>query len=77
MNLNGMNHSVSMAIFRVIELSYQQKQTTTWRDIFEFLRIPKAYWEDDTDLDEKIVINSDEELDMMKNLLLAKMFTSH
>jgi len=77
MNSNNLHKDICLGIFRVIELCYQQGVTTTWKDIYVFLRIPESIWEDDQDLDEKIVVNSDLELDMVKNLLLAKFETLH
>ncbi len=77
MNLNALHKEVCMAIFTVIELCYQQGNTTTWRDIFLFLRLPEYIWRDDSDLDEKIIISSDEELEMVRNLLLSRFNTIH
>lgn len=77
MNSVEIHKEVCLQIFRVIELCYSQGVTTTWKDIYLFLRIPKYIWEDDTDLDEKIIVNSDEELEMIKNLLLSQFSTRH
>lgn len=77
MNIDHLHKEVCLQIFRVIELCYSQRVTTTWKDIYLFLRLPKHIWEDDTDLDEKIIINSDEELEMIKNLLLSHFSTRH
>lgn len=77
MNTQELHKEVCLQIFRVIELCYSQGVTTTWKDIYLFLRLPKHIWEDDTDLDEKIIISNDEELEMIKSLLLANFSTKH
>lgn len=77
MNVNNLHKEVCMAIFQVIELCYQQGVTTSWQDIYKFLRIPQHMWEDDPDLGDKIMISSQEELEMIKNLLLSKFETLH
>ena len=77
MNTQELHKEICLQIFRVIELCYSQGVTTSWKDIYLFLRIPNSIWEDDTDLDEKIQISSDEELEMIRNLLLAKFNTIH
>ena len=75
--IDELSQQYSWAIFRVIELCYTQNVTTTWRDIFLFLRIPSSIWYNDPDLDEKIIIESDEELEMMRTLLQSKHSTLH
>lgn len=77
MNTHLLHKEICLQIFRVIELCYQQGTTTTWHDIYVFLRIPRMIWDDDPDLDEKIIINSDEELEMIRTLLLANFETRH
>jgi hypothetical protein len=77
MNINQLHKEICLQIFRVIELCYSQGVTTTWRDIYLFLRLPKNIWEGDTDLDEKIIVSSDQELEMIKALLLSKFETRH
>ena len=77
MNSNQLHKEICLQIFRVIELCYSQNVTTTWRDIYQFLRLPKNIWEGDIDLDEKIVISSQEELEMIRDLLLSKFETHH
>jgi len=77
MNLNELHQTISYSIFRVIELCYSQGVTTTWRDIYLFLRFPEHLWIDDEFLDEKIYINSEEELEMMRDLLISKFDTLH
>ena len=77
MNVNNLHKEICLQIFRVIELCYSQGVTTTWRDIYLFLRLPKNIWEGDTDLDEKIIVSSDQELEMIRDLLLANFSTKH
>lgn len=77
MNVNQLHKEICLQIFRVIELCYSQGVTTTWRDIYLFLRLPKNIWEGDTDLDEKIIVSSDQELEMIRDLLLANFSTKH
>jgi hypothetical protein len=74
---NQIAEMYSWAIFRVIELCYSQNVTTTWRDIYIFLRIPPLLWNDDSDLDEKIYVQNDEELEMFRSLLQSKHSTIH
>lgn len=69
--------TISWNIFRVIELCYSQGVTTTWKDIYLFLRIPADIWQDDLDLDEKISIKDEEELEMFREMLTAKFQTLH
>jgi len=77
MNVNNLHKEICLQIFRVIELCYSQGVTTTWRDIYLFLRLPKNIWEGDSDLDEKIIVSSDQELEMIRDLLLANFSTKH
>lgn len=77
MNVNQLHKEICLQIFRVIELCYSQGVTTTWRDIYLFLRLPKNIWEGDSDLDEKIIVSSDQELEMIRDLLLANFSTKH
>ncbi len=77
MNINQLHKEICLQIFRVIELCYSQGVTTTWRDIYLFLRLPKNIWEGDSDLDEKIIVSSDQELEMIRDLLLANFSTKH
>jgi len=64
-------------IMRVIELCYQQGVTTTWRDIFLFLRFPEESWGDDTDLDEPIVINKESDLVIMRAMISSFFAVKH
>ena len=73
----NLEHYLSTSIFRVIELCFHQNVTTTWRDIYQFLRVPEYIWADEPDLDERIIINSFEELEMMRELLTANFNTKH
>ena len=74
---NHISEFVSDAMMQVIELCYQQNVTTTWKDIYLFLRIPEHIWEDEDDLDEKIIIQSEEELKLMRELLSSRFATKH
>lgn len=64
-------------VFQVIELCYQQGVTTTWRDIYQFLRIPEAVYEGEPDLDEPIIIQNDYELEQMRLVLESRFNTLH
>jgi hypothetical protein len=64
-------------IMRVIELCYEQNVTTTWRDIFLFLRFPEESWRDDPDLDERIVINSESDLVIMRAMISSWFAVKH
>lgn len=77
MNEQELTETISWNIFRVIELCYTQGVTTTWKDIYLFLRIPSTVWEDDPGLDEKIIIENDEELEMFREMLTSKFNTIH
>ena len=68
---------IADSIIRVLELCFQQNVTTTWRDIFLFLRFPPETWKDDMDLDEKIYINTEEDLDLMRTMIMARFSTKH
>ena len=76
-NLNITEEAISMAMFKVIELHYSQKVAVTWRDIYLFLHIPEHIWIDEDDLDEKIIIENDEALEMMREMLIARFNTLH
>jgi len=77
MNSNQLHQIICYNIFRVIELCYTQRVTTTWKDIYLFLRIPNVIWHDEPDLDEPILVSSEEELEMLRELLMAKFSTQH
>ena len=65
------------AILKVIELCYQQGVTTTWRDIFLFLRFPEAAWADMPDLDEPIAINQESDLVIMRAMISSWFAVKH
>ena len=65
------------AILKVIELCYQQGVTTTWRDIFLFLRFPEAAWQDMPDVDEPIVINQESDLVIMRAMISSWFAVKH
>lgn len=69
--------AISEAIIKVLELCYEQGVTTTWRDIFTFLRFPIEAWKDDIDLDEKIVVNSESDLVIMKAMITSRYAVKH
>ena len=64
-------------IMRVIELCYEQGVTTTWRDIFLFLRFPKAAWGEMPDIDEPIVINQESDLVIMRAMISSWFAVKH
>lgn len=76
-NLNEKHKIVSDSIFKVIELCYQQGVTTTWRDIFLFLRFPEAAWRDDPDLDEPIIIKTESDLVIMRAMISSFFAIKH
>jgi hypothetical protein len=65
------------AIFKVIKLYYQQGKTTTWREIFLFLQLSSESYEDMLDLDEHIIINSEEDLDIMQAMIASRFAVKH
>ena len=65
------------AILKVIELCYQQGVTTTWRDIFLFLRFPETAWADMPDLDEPIAINQESDLVIMRAMISSWFAVKH
>ena len=65
------------AILKVIELCYQQGVTTTWRDIFLFLRFPETAWQDMPDIDEPIVINQESDLVIMRAMISSWFAVKH
>jgi len=76
--LDEITERVVNAIMQVIELCYQQGVTTTWRDIYLFLRFPEEAWQDEEDLDERIIIMSQNDLDTMKAMIKTKfLFRRH
>ena len=77
MTPNQLHQVISYNIFRVIELCYSQGVTTTWKDIYLFLRIPSHIWSMEQDIDEKIIIDSEEELETMRELLISRFSARH
>lgn len=77
MNQNQLHQIISYSIFRVIELCFEQGVTTTWRDIYLFLRFPKHLWDDDKDLDDKIIIKSRDDLELMRDMLISRFTIKH
>jgi len=77
MSFDKLHQVMSYNIFRVIELCFEQGVTTTWRDIYLFLKVPEKVWATETDIDEKIIISSKEELEMIRELLISKFTTMH
>lgn len=71
------HQAVCEAIYRVLELCFHQGVTTTWRDIFLFLRLPEKAWGTDTDLDEPIVIETESDLVLMKAMLSSYFAVKH
>ena len=76
-NLREKHKIVVDGIMRVIELCYEQGVTTTWRDIFLFLRFPEAAWDDMPDIDEPIVINQESDLVIMKAMISSWFAVKH
>jgi hypothetical protein len=75
--LDFKTQQITNAIIDVIELAYSQGRTITWRTIFEFLQIPHIAWQDDHDLDEKIIIESESDLVLMKAMISSMFATKH
>jgi len=76
-DLKAKHKIVVDGILRVIELCYQQGVTTTWRDIFLFLRFPEAAWQDMPDIDEPIVINQESDLVIMRAMISSWFAVKH
>lgn len=76
-DLKAKHKIVVDGILRVIELCYQQGVTTTWRDIFLFLRFPEAAWGDMPDIDEPIVINQESDLVIMRAMISSWFAVKH
>jgi len=75
--LNFKTQQVANAIMSVIELAYSQGRTITWRTVFEFLQLPDMAWKDDNDLDEKIIIESEGDLVIMRAMISSMFHTKH
>jgi hypothetical protein len=76
-DLKAKHKIVVDGILRVIELCYEQGVTTTWRDIFLFLRFPEAAWQDMPDIDEPIVINQESDLVIMRAMISSWFAVKH
>ena len=76
-DLKAKHKIVVDGILRVIELCYEQGVTTTWRDIFLFLRFPEAAWQDMPDIDESIIINQESDLVIMRAMISSWFAVKH
>lgn len=74
---NHLHQKICDAMFQVLELCHQQGVTTTWRDIFLFLRFPESTWSSDVDLDEKIIVNSLADLEIARAMISSYFATKH
>lgn len=63
---------MAMAINQVLGLCYEQGATTTLRDVFQLLRMPESFWIGEWGLDDPIVINSEEDLRLKRDEILAR-----
>lgn len=63
---------MAMAINQVLGLCYEQRVTTTLRDVFQLLRMPEEYWIGEWGLDDPIIINSDADLIRTRDEILAR-----
>jgi hypothetical protein len=75
--LDFKTQQVANAIMSVIELAHSQGRTITWRTVFEFLQIPNIAWQNDHDLDEKIIIESESDLVIMRAMISSMFHTKH
>jgi hypothetical protein len=75
--LDFKTQQITNAIIDVIELAYSQGRTITWRTIFEFLQLPDIAWKDQNDLDEKIIIESESDLVIIKAMISSNFATKH
>lgn len=75
--LDFKTQQITNAIVEVLELAYSQGRTITWRTIFEFLQLPDIAWKDQNDLDEKIIIESESDLVIMKAMISSNFATKH
>ncbi|NBP57147.1 hypothetical protein EBU71_11560 [bacterium] len=63
---------MALAINQVLGLCYEQRVSTTLRDVFQLLRMPEGYWIGEWGLDDPIIINSEEELIRVRDEILAR-----
>jgi hypothetical protein len=75
--LDFKTQQICESIMSVIELAYSQGRTITWRTIFSFLQLPEIPWQDDNDLDEEIIIESESDLVIMKAMISSMFATKH
>jgi hypothetical protein len=75
--LDFKTQQITNAIVEVIELAYSQGRTITWRTIFEFLQLPDIAWKEQNDLDEKIIIESESDLVILKAMISSNFATKH
>ena len=75
--LDFKTQQITNAIIEVLELAYSQGRTITWRTIFEFLQLPDIAWKDQNDLDEKIIIESESDLVIIKAMISSNFATKH
>jgi len=75
--LDFKTQQITNAIVDVIELAYSQGRTITWRTIFEFLQLPDIAWKEQNDLDEKIIIESESDLVILKAMISSNFATKH
>ena len=75
--LDFKTQQITNAIVEVLELAYSQGRTITWRTIFEFLQLPDIAWKDQNDLDEKIIIESESDLVIIKAMISSNFATKH
>jgi len=75
--LDFKTQQITNAIVEVLELAYNQGRTITWRTIFELLQLPDIAWKDQNDLDEKIIIESESDLVIIKAMISSNFATKH
>ena len=75
--LDFKTQQICESIVSVIELAYSQGRTITWRTIFEFLQLPDIAWKEQNDLDEKIIIESESDLVILKAMISSNFATKH
>jgi hypothetical protein len=75
--LDFKTQQITNAIIEVLELAYNQGRTITWRTIFELLQLPDIAWKDQNDLDEKIIIESESDLVIIKAMISSNFATKH
>lgn len=66
------NQMMAMAICQVLALCYQQRVTTSLRDIFLLLRTPESFWQHEWGLDDEIRITNDAELLLARDIIMSR-----